>query len=287
MAKTTRKMYPKGAKHRLSDLDLDLISLVPAGDDGMARVVLAKAAPDKNPTDGDGRSTIPAKTSHEESDMAPKTDDDVISKDELPPEVVAYIEALEDELDAVSKDDDTPTEPEPSGAPDEEDEEEEDEEDSTDVEKALAKADPAVRAVIEKMQKQSERDRKRIEKAEKAAEAERTERRRRDFVTKAEQLPMISTNKDELGELLRRVDDLDPKTAEKIETLFKAANEQIRKSNLFTEVGKTGGAISIGESVDKAAKEIMGKDPKLTYEQAVAKAYDENPALYDEEVKEG
>lgn len=39
-------MPEKQKRWRLTDLNLDFISLVPAGDDGNAKVVLAKVAPD-------------------------------------------------------------------------------------------------------------------------------------------------------------------------------------------------------------------------------------------------
>lgn len=290
---------------RLSNLDLSMVSLVRAGDDPMASVVLAKAAPeDKNTNDKQGGRTISRnKPVGSDDDMATKKTgdaDDVISKDDLPEEVVAYIEALEDHIDELAKDEDDEEEDE------EETDEEEDEEEPpaptskgkgkktakatpvpADLATLLAKSDPEVAALIKAQQEEVAKASKRAEDAEKVAKAERTERRRRDFVAKAEKLPEVNTNATELGDVLRKIDDIDPKLGEQVETMLKAANEQIAKGKLFEEVGKIGGAVTLGESVDAAAKAIQTKEPNLTYEQAVTKAYEQNPALYDESIKEG
>lgn len=302
---------PPEAKTRLSDMEFDFISLVPAGDDPMAKVVLAKAAPeDKNPTPKTGTTTVSRQTSKERTGMAntkpkgkttkrtSKSDDNdelVISKDDLDPEVVEYIEALEDAVALLSKDDDADDDDDEEVDEVEDDDEEEEEDDdaekaaaaaaSKSLKKALAKADPALREVIEKQIERAEAAEQRAAEAEKVAKAERDERVRKEFVTKAQAMPMISEKPSELADILKGVHDLDPKLGAKVEKLLVTANENIAKGDLFSEIGKTGGGVTLSESVDAAAKAIQKDDPDLTYEQAVAKAYEQNPRLYDEEMK--
>lgn len=279
-----RRKLAKQKKFRLSDLDLDLISLVPAGDDPMAQVVLSKTAPDKTTTGNSARGTVTTRKNQPEEgdDMA-----DEITKDDLPDEVVTYIEALEDEVDSLRAEKKEPTKKsDPSDVDEEEDDEDEDDEDEAETSKGdpLAKADPAVKALIEKQAKAISKAEKRAEAAEAVAKAERKERLRKEFVEKAKTLPMISDTPDDFGALLEEASEkLSEDDYKKFEGLLKAANEQITKSNLFDEIGN-GGLGSVNASVEAKANELRKADPTLSEAQAIARAYEMNPALYDEEV---
>ncbi len=65
--------------------------------------------------------------------------------------------------------------------------------------------------------------------------------------------------------------------------------ELVEKSGLFAEIGKSTGASGAATTVGKAeaiAKSYMEKDPELSYDMAVAKAWENNPELiaeYDRE----
>jgi hypothetical protein len=261
-----------------------------------------------------------------------KTNDkQVISKDDLPPEVVEYIEALEDSVDVLGaevakahtakkakakKDDDTDNgiddddtddnggdEPgddaDDDDAGDDTDDSTDDDADDSDDKKVkkgakvkatvLSKADPETRAYIEKMEADNraavEKANKRIAEAEKIAKAERDLRIQREAVTKAQALPMIAEDPNELAELLIALDGT-PEGA-KVEKMLKAANEAIAKGDLFSEMGRTGAGVTSGTAVEAAAAEIRKADPNLTPEQAIAKAYEANPDLYDEDVRAG
>lgn len=245
-------------KNRLSDMVLDFVSLVPAGDDPMAQVVISKAAPDHQ----------------QEDDMG-----DTISKDDLAPEVVAYIEGLEAEVEDLSKSvDDLTTEKttltealkkaEDEGTIVKSEEEQR--------KALLEKADPAVRALIEKAEKDAE-------EAAKIAKAERDARLDREFISKAEAMPMLSEDKTALGGLLRRISEaLTTEDAEAVTKVLTAANAQIEKGNLFTEFGSGGAPTTVSKSVESAAEELRKQDPTLTIEQAQAKVYETNPDLLAE-----
>ncbi len=264
-------------KTRLTDIDLSMVSLVRAGDDPLAKAVLFKSEPDKN----NGGDTDPPTLSNQNDKERKPVAETEITKADLPDEVVAYIDALEDEVNeqeetikslriVIESDDDGHDDPELD--------------DDDLVKSAIEKADPATAELLRKMQADNAAAQERIEKAEKIANDERNERLRRDYVAKAAELPMVNDNADELGNLLKELNDLSPEHAAKVETLLKAANEQIAKGNLFTEIGSVGIG-STSASAEAAAEAIKKSNPDLTQAQALAQAYATNPALYDESLK--
>lgn len=201
-----------------------------------------------------------------------------ISKDDLPVEVVEYIDALEahvDDLDAtIAKQDETITTLSADKA-------------TNDVSKAdadlteiLKSADPAVAAVIRKQAEDNKAMAERISKQE-AADLDRT------MIAKAAALPHVGSDETPTAEVLKGAYAVSTEFGEKVEAILKAANEQIETSDLFKELGGGGGESTVSQSVDAAAAEIRKADPSLTREQAIAKAYETNPALYAEATKEG
>lgn len=274
-------MEPKG-RFRLSDMELDFVSLVPAGDDPLAQVVIAKAAPDdKRVGEGQPDPTITP------IDHGQETNVGTINKSDLDPEVVAYIDGLESEVDdltasvekAEGERDEAKSEVEElkgtlaKSAPVDETAQEE-------ITKALlAKADPAVRALIEKQQAD-------LKAASDIAKAEREARLSKEFLSKAEALPMLSADTGEeagaasLAGLLRRAADaLTPEDSAALEKMLKAANEQIAKGNLFGTIGRGGAETTISKSLKAMAAEFRKADPTLTQEMAEVKAMEENPEL--------
>lgn len=195
----------------------------------------------------------------------------VISKGDLSPEVVTYIEALEAEVDELTK-------AVEEGLDDGPDEDEDDGDDEDTEQEVLAKADPILRGIIEKATA-------RAEQAETIAKAERDARVQREMLVKAEALMHVSANTEDLAKTLGALNTTDPVLAAQVETLLGAANTQIAKGALFSELGRGGGATTISKSVEAAVEEIRKATPSLTKEQAMARVYEQNPALYDEEVR--
>lgn len=229
---------------------------------------------DKSSDGGSSSSTLP--TPHSPEGHMPK-----INKSDLAPEVVEYIDSLEAEVDALSADVEK-AEAEviekdaviadlqgtlEKSAPKDEDSEAE-------ILKAnLAKMDPAVRSIVEKQMRETA-------EAKEIAKAEREQRLEREFISKAESLPMLAEDKKDLAGLLRQVADALPQeSVEKFETILKAANEQIAKGNLFSTFGKSGAETTVSKSLDGKAAEIRKANPDLTPDQALAQAYEENPDL--------
>jgi len=76
-------------------------------------------------------------------------------------------------------------------------------------------------------------------------------------------------------------------TASKLDEVLKAADEQVKAGDLFKEAGRAGhGGGGTSDKVTAAAAEIKKADPKLTDAQAIAKAYQDNPEFYNEDLKE-
>ena len=220
-----------------------------------------------------GSDTVPNRTQSMEEPVGTK-----ISKDDLPEEVVEYIDALEDHVEeqdeAIAKMSQELSAAKAGAVAGEVAKED------ADLSVILEKADPAVAAVIRKQDEALKAAEARIAKQEEA-DTERT------MLAKAERLPMITTDKDDLAGLLKQAYATSTEFGEKLEQLFKAANEQITQANLFTEVGKVGAQGTVSQSVESAAAELRKADPTLTPEQALASVYETNPALYEESLKEG
>jgi hypothetical protein len=225
-------------------MQFDFVSLVGAGDDPLAQVVISKADPDLEEKVGDK-----------------------IEKGDLAPEVIEYIDALEDEVDSLSKSlvDEQAKNDSISKA------------DSDDFDELIKSAEPAVAKLLTQQ-------RDTIAKAEKRADEERDARLSKEYISKAEALPMLidgAAGKDDLAGLLRRAaDKLTPEDSLALEKMLSTANEQIAKGGLFSEFGKSGEVSTISKSVEAAAEAIRKGDPKLTIEQATARAYTENPDLF-------
>lgn len=77
---------------------------------------------------------------------------------------------------------------------------------------------------------------------------------------------------------------LTPAQERSLGKVMKAANALIDQSGILKEIGKHGPAEegSPQHKLEQAVKEVQKADPKLTKQQAIAKAYEDNPALYDE-----
>lgn len=157
----------------------------------------------------------------------------------------------------------------------------EDEDDGTDVSKADTEdvfkgLDPRVVEHIRKMESDTA-------DAQKIAKAERDQRLTSERIAKAETLVLPIDNTETVA-LLKALDESgseELRTA--VDGLLTKVSNAYKDSGIFTEVG-TGapGSTDTDSSIEKIAKAAREADPTLTPEQALAKAYDENPSLYDD-----
>ena len=258
-------------KVRIDSMELDEISLVGSGDDPQAKVIISKAAPDKN-TSNDGSGSTLSLTTDSEENMGTE-----ISKDDLPAEVVEYINDIEDALaDALGITGDD------AGDDADEDNDAEDRSDElvgAGVEKSaeeILKSNPELAAIVKAAQDEAS-------EAKAIAKAEQDKRLHGEMISKAAALPEISAPTDELAEILKSLYAEVPEVAPKVEQLLKAANTQLQNSALFEEIGKS--TRGEGDPVAAAAAEIRKEKPELTAEQAEAEAFRRNPELYTADLK--
>ena len=164
----------------------------------------------------------------------------------------------------------------------------EDPEPGDEVEKALAKADPAVAAVIRKMQADRDNDRKAVEEAQAIAKSERDTRIHREMIAKASEYKNISGTPEEKAELLKALQaHPDPTVLQRVEQIFKAANAQLDDSEIFSVIGKTQTDSTSENELEGRIAELRKANPELTRETAYAQVMQSDPALYARIVKEG
>ena len=91
----------------------------------------------------------------------------------------------------------------------------------------------------------------------------------------------IGVESDKVASVLKQLDDAG---REVLKSIFTKANAVIKggAKALTVELGGDTAPTSAVTKLDTAVAEIQKSDPKLTKQQAVAKALDANPALYDE-----
>lgn len=129
----------------------------------------------------------------------------------------------------------------------------------------------------------------RAKQAEEIAKAERDLRLEREFVAKAAEfnLPVKST---ELGPVLKRAaENLDTEDFKTIVKCLRAASaSEDYGVNLYGEVGKRGGGdnADILSQVEMTAQELVGKSADMTPEAATLQVLMDNPAAYDEYLRD-
>lgn len=148
---------------------------------------------------------------------------------------------------------------------------------------------PAQRAYVEKLEQDRAAEQTRLEKAEKDAEeaskvakAERDERLTRDFIAKAETFKALPVTPGDFGIVLKSIHGgVDAKTFEQLETVLKAADEQIQKGDLFKEQGRAGDPqpSTVEAEVTRKAEELRKSDSKLSKAEAFDRALSEDRDL--------
>ncbi|MHB1950166.1 MAG: hypothetical protein ACYCQK_01675 [Acidiferrobacteraceae bacterium] len=149
--------------------------------------------------------------------------------------------------------------------------------------KADTGADADLRAKLAKAEKEAQATAERAEKAERIAKQERVQRVQREFIAKAQdEFPHLG-NPAELGpELMRMSEKLSKDDFESHLKRLAAANEQIRKGALFSELGHAGESADGSAHTQKLAKavaDIRKADSSLSEYQAREKALAANPDL--------
>lgn len=152
--------------------------------------------------------------------------------------------------------------------------------------------DPAVREALEKAEQREQEASERIAKAEKAAsdaselaKAERDARVTREFITKAEAYRALPVEAEKFGPVLKSVSEkLTKEEADAIDTLLKAADEQIAAGELFKEQGRGGTAPKADSAVaevQRKAEDLRKSDANLRPDQAMDRVLNSDRALQE------
>ena len=161
---------------------------------------------------------------------------------------------------------------------------EEEELEKTEIAKSLKDSPANVKAEVERLWKANR-------ELEAVIKRERDERERKEYVAKASELypNLPGMNAEELGVVLKTVNDLDKKLAGKIESVLKSANEAIASGDVFQEIGSSVEANSDSSygRLDAIAKSKVDKSAGSTsYHKAFTEALAENPELYTQYLNE-
>lgn len=155
------------------------------------------------------------------------------------------------------------------------------------TEAAQAEAEPETEDVTEdEVEKAAvpEEVRKRMEAQEAELANLKKQARTREFMEKAAPLTILGGSTEERADLLMKIADGDTEAVAALEESLAAAQAQVDQSDLFKAVGADGqGDTTADSAIRKRADKIREDEPGLTPEQALVKAYRENPSAYDAE----
>lgn len=259
--------------NKLTDADIQFVSLVDSGAHQNADIVLAKRATTTKSMTltapvGSSTNYVPVTTSNT------YTIPNIIVTDKSAPEGknMAEKDKLEKEgEEAEATEEEAPTEEaETEEAPAEETPaEEEAPKEARHVEPEKASLLKAYESKIAKLEADAQAQAAAIEKMQE-------EKRVATWVDKAESYPRIG-QAEYLGDLLAKIEKGTPEVVEAIEEIFTKANEGLK--NLTLEIGGNGGADDA--SVVKARiQKIRDASPDLTEHQALLRALESDPGLY-------
>ena len=148
----------------------------------------------------------------------------------------------------------------------------------------------ALRPAMTLLFKESSDTKVKLEKAEEEIRKAKEEKSKQVWLEKAAEFKDLpNTNVEELATTLRKLDDADHDSAEKLLKQLRANKEAIEKGELFKEKGRNGDGIIAGSAVEKVtqmANSLVQKNDKMTEAEAIAKILNDNPLLYKEYTKE-
>lgn len=146
-------------------------------------------------------------------------------------------------------------------------------------EEILKNAPEEMREELEKLYKEKEA-------AELLIKQQQDEAKQKEFIQKAkENYSNLSVKAEEFGLILKEIAEKAPEAYAKIEEVLKAADAQLKENALFKEIGGNGAGLGGAPSmtkIEKAAEHVRQANPTLSKEQAIAKALELNPDLYND-----
>jgi hypothetical protein len=234
---------------RLTDMEIEEVSLVTTPANQLADVVLYKSADHGGPSMSEATST----------------EDEVVeyieSLEKANEELTARVDQLTEEL---TKAKDSMTEDEES-------------EDEDEMEKLLKGADPRLAEIVRKSQEEAAA-------AQMIARAERDERLRKEWGEKVgTDLDSLPTGEG-FVEVIKTVSESLPEDQfDQLWSVLTGANEMAKTG--VVEIGTSTTSEVGATAVEKAAAKLRAENPELTQAQAIVKAVEANPDLYLQHMK--
>jgi hypothetical protein len=259
--------------NKLTQMDIDEVSLVDADANGHAKMLIAKR--DESPEE-----SMP----DQDNDEVTFTDDDLVYDESGNAFLPVQMEDGEEAYAPIAQDTDGTY-----YVVDDDDEQDYD----PDGEGAASDATEQVLAGLSKALGDSDRDevvakaygeiaklQKRTEQAEQVAKAERDLRLTREYVAKAAEYA-LPVPPETLGPVLKRCAEV----LSKSDQLVLAQCFEAASNDMFTEIGKAGGGDNsdIMAQVNAFAEDTFAKnDVPISRESLIGKQFEMNPALYDQ-----
>lgn len=107
-----------------------------------------------------------------------------------------------------------------------------------------------------------------------------------EFVNLAKKYAPLGKKEDELGKQLYNLKKSDEASYDAFVGVLDEHLALVEKSGLFAEIGKSAGNHSgrgsVEDKIEAKAAEIRKADPSMDYTQSIAKAWEDNPELFDE-----
>jgi len=139
----------------------------------------------------------------------------------------------------------------------------------------VSKSDPTIADLIEKYEAAEAR----ATEAEEIAKSERDHRINGEMIAKAQGYAHIGSV-EEVADVLKELHEFDDELFAKVDSLLAKAEAAVASGNLFKELGQTTES-SVGADLDAVAKSLRTDDPSLTAAQAITKALELRPELYN------
>lgn len=159
-----------------------------------------------------------------------------------------------------------------------------DDDDAEAFEKSLAGLPEPIRKSIRQTQRDAAEAIQKSQRLEDAAENSRFEEMAKELV----HLPLVDTAEGKFAQTMRKSAASNPAAFDEIFKVLKAADAAVAQGNL---IGKEIGSSAIGEgtaaaSLEGYAKSYQAEDADLSYPEAMVKAAEEHPELYNQHRKE-
>lgn len=149
---------------------------------------------------------------------------------------------------------------------------------ATTKEEILKSVSDEMRPIIEQLWKEKE-------DAENLIKEQKDAAKKQEYITKAATYTNLPIKAEEFGLVLKELSEKAPEALAKLEEVLKSVNEQLGENVLMKEIGGNGSGLSGQQSmtkVEKAAEAVRQANPSFTKEQAITKALELNPELYND-----